>query len=444
LKGDFKALLDEGVALVDSDERAEVYYQMNQMYYDTVPGIITVLPTTHSYEQKWLGNRVLNPIFSQDYYAPMTKTADSVNPDVITVVTSGDTDTLDPALAYDTSSGEIIQNVYETLIFYDGVATDKFVPQLATEVPTIENGGISADGKTWTFKIREGVKFHEGGDLTASDVAYSLQRGLLQGGYSSPQWLLAEPFFGVGLDDITMLVDEGASADDRESLLANDPAKLVAACETVKAAIVADDAAGTVTLNLAQAWGPMLPTLANSWGSIMDSEWVVENGGWDGSCDTWQNYYGMTSAEDPFTSIANGTGPYKVSLWTPNEETVLEAFDGYWGTPANVKTVIRKIVEEFGTRFSMLQQGDADIIYVPAEQRPQVDPLVGEMRVFDLETNLYNEPVAVCAYDDTALGQDKFTACADGETGLDQPLRMNIGRPQLQQDVLIFNFNIQP
>ena len=37
-------------------------------------------------------------------------------------------ETLDPALAYDTASGEIIQNVYETLVFYDGEATDKFVP----------------------------------------------------------------------------------------------------------------------------------------------------------------------------------------------------------------------------------------------------------------------------------------------------------------------------
>ena len=129
----------------------------------------------------------------------------------------------------------------------------------------------------------------------------------------------------------------------------------------------------------------------------MDKEWVIENGGWDGTCDTWQNFYGMTSAEDPFSPIANGTGAYKLEQWTPGEETVLAKFDGYWGTPANIKTVIRKDVDEFGTRFSMLQQGDADFIYVPAEQRPQVDPLVGEMCVFDLETNLYNEPVAVCA-----------------------------------------------
>ncbi len=123
-------------------------------------------------------------------------------------------DTLDPALAYDTASGEIIQNVYDTLVFYDGAATDKFVPMLA------ESWELSEDGKTWTFKIRQGVKFHNGNDLTPSDVAYSFQRGLLQGGYSSPQWLLAEPFFGIGKDDISLVVSEdGACADDRERMV---------------------------------------------------------------------------------------------------------------------------------------------------------------------------------------------------------------------------------
>src|SRR5690606_14383290 len=116
----------------------------------------------------------------------------------------------------------------------------------------------------------------------------SYQRGILQGSYSSPQWMLAEPFFGVGNDDISIIVDGGASADDRAAMQAADPAALVAACEQIKAAIVADDAAGTVTMTLAQPWGPFLPTIANAWGSIMDQEWVVANGGWDGSCDTWQ------------------------------------------------------------------------------------------------------------------------------------------------------------
>ena len=80
----------------------------------------------------------------------------SKDPTTFVEVTIGDADTLDPALAYDTASGEVIQNVYETLVFYDGNATDKFVPMLAEEMPT-----ISEDGKTYTFKMRQGVKFHE-------------------------------------------------------------------------------------------------------------------------------------------------------------------------------------------------------------------------------------------------------------------------------------------
>ena len=80
-------------------------------------------------------------------------------------VTIGEPETLDPALAYETAGGEIIQNVYETLVFYDGESTDKFVPQLA------ESWEVSEDGTTYTFKLRSGVKFHDGADMTASDVA---------------------------------------------------------------------------------------------------------------------------------------------------------------------------------------------------------------------------------------------------------------------------------
>lgn len=346
-------------------------------------------------------------------------------------------DTLDPALAYDTASGEIIQNVYDSLVFYDGEATDKFVPQLASEMPT-----VSADGTVYTFKIRSGVKFHLGGDLTPSDVTYSFQRGLLQGGYSSPQWLLAEPFFGVGLDDITTIVDEGASADDRDALIANDPAVLKAACERVQAAIVADDAAGTVTMTLAQPWGPFLATIAQSWGAIMDKEWVIENGGWDGSCDTWQNFYGMASADDPFSTIANGTGPFTLEKFANGEEIILARNDAYWKEPAKLERVIIKQVPEWGTRFTMMQAGDADLATVPPANRSQMDELVGAFQVYDPATNTYGPVQEVCAYDAAGLGAAKFTACAAGETGNGGAFLARLGRPGISMDVLLINWNI--
>jgi peptide/nickel transport system substrate-binding protein len=281
--------------------------------------------------------------------------------------------------------------VYDTMVFYDREDPNAFVGQLA------ETWDVSSDGKTYTFHIRPGIKFHEGGDLTPSDIAYSLQRGLLQGGTASPQWLYYEALFGTGTDDISLLVDpEGNLYDDREALSAADPATLVAACEQVKAAVVADDAAGTVTINMSQPWAPMLATLAQTWGSAMDQDWVMANGGWDGSCDTWQNFYAMTSEEDPFSKIMNGTGPFKFDHWTEGEEIVLVRNDDYWRTepawdggptgPAALARVVIRQVDEWGTRFAMMQAGDADFVEVNPENRPQIDPLVDGTCKYNLET----------------------------------------------------------
>ncbi len=347
-------------------------------------------------------------------------------------------DTLDPALAYDTASGEVIQNVYETLVFYDGEATDKFVPMLASELPT-----VSADGLTYTFKIRSGVKFHNGDVMTPSDVAYSFQRGLLQGGTSSPQWLLTEPFFGVGVDDIALVVDPaGTLYDDRALLSAFDPAAVKAACTTVQSAIVADDAAGTVTMTLKQAWGPFLATIAQTWGSVMDKKWVADNKGWDGSCDTWQNFYGMASADDPFSGITNGTGPFTLDKFANGEEIDLVKNANYWGDPAKLDRVILKQVPEWGTRFTMMQTGDADVATVPSANRSQMDALVGQFATYDAATNTYGALQQVCGYDASALGAAKFTACAAGATGTGGPFILRIGRPVISMDVLLPNWNI--
>jgi peptide/nickel transport system substrate-binding protein len=313
------------------------------------------------------------------------------DPTVYTEVLFADIDTMDPNLAYDTASGNLIDNVMETLIYYNGSDATSYVPALAVEVPTLENGGISEDGLTYTFQIREGVTYHEGGTLEPHDVAYTFQRGLLQSDPNGPQWLLLEPVLGYNSGDVTEEIADGAYAGNPEELKANaTPEELLAVCEKVKAAVVADDEAGTVTFNNALPWGPFLATIAQTWGAILDSEWAIENGAWDGDCATWQDHYAPGAENDELTPIINGTGPYMLDSWTPGEGFVLVANENYWrtddmpvweGGPAGqprIKTVVSQIVAEWGTRFAMLQAGDADNVAVPLANRPQIDALVGE------------------------------------------------------------------
>lgn len=286
-------------------------------------------------------------------------------------------DTLDPALAYNSASNHVISQIYETLITYNRERTDEFIPQLAT------SWEISAEGDVYTFYIRPGVTFHGGQSLTAEDVAYTFQRGILQGGYASPQWLITEPFLGRGIDDITGIVDGFASADDRDLLKTNPPEVLLAACETVKSKIVADEGAGTVTMHLAQPWSPFLVTLAGSWGSILDKSWVEAQGGWDGSCETWQNYYAMTSAEDPLSMVTNGTGPFSLASWEPDVEIRLAKNTSYWRTTpmwtdgpsgtAYFDEVIINQVDLVADRLAMLTGGSVDYAQISVIYQQELD-----------------------------------------------------------------------
>lgn len=78
--------------------------------------------------------------------------------------------TLDPALAYDEASAAILDLVYPKLVAWD--ASGRLVPDLARDVT------ISGDGRTYTFVLRDGVRFHDGAELVAADVKRSLERTL--------------------------------------------------------------------------------------------------------------------------------------------------------------------------------------------------------------------------------------------------------------------------
>jgi ABC-type transport system substrate-binding protein len=433
----FKALIDQGIQATDPAARQAIYYQLNDLVYENAPDILLAVPLGTHYYQPWVKGWFYNPVSPDDfgYWYAASKDASAKNgADTLVYGTFGAPETLDPALNYETAGAGKIENVYETLIYYDKADANTVKPQLASDWT------ISSDGLTYTFNIRQGVKFHEGQDLKPSDIAYSLQRGMLYGGTASPQWLLYEAFFGVdtftecGYPDISCLVDaSGAMMDDAEALKAADPAKLQETCKKVQDAVVADDAAGTVTLHLVQAWGPLLVTLAQGWGSAMNKDWTVAQGGWDGSCDTWQNSYAVSSESDPLSKVMNGTGPFKFDHWTEGEEMVFTRNDNYWRNattgplfdggpvgPAKLAQVIVKQVDEWGTRFAMLQAGDADFVIVNPENRPQVDPLVG----------------TTCNYNADTLDFD-CTKTGDGT------LVKYRGYPTVTRTDVFFNFNIK-
>ena len=94
--------------------------------------------------------------------------------------TIGDPETFDPAYMYDTAASCQVWRVYDPLVHTKRESYEEFVGQLA------DSWEISDDGLTYVFHIREGVKFHEGGDLDAHDAAYSIWRGLLQDRASGP------------------------------------------------------------------------------------------------------------------------------------------------------------------------------------------------------------------------------------------------------------------
>jgi peptide/nickel transport system substrate-binding protein len=84
---------------------------------------------------------------------------------------TADPDNLSPFIGVESAASEVLGLTYDRLF---GIGPDGSpIPQLATELPTTENGGISADGKTWTVHLRPGVTWQDGEPLTASDVAFT-------------------------------------------------------------------------------------------------------------------------------------------------------------------------------------------------------------------------------------------------------------------------------
>lgn len=210
---------------------------------------------------------------------------------------------LDPHITNATATRNMLENVYDTLVMFD--ASLQIVPGLA------ESWSTSDDGLTWTFTLREGVSFHDGTPLEASDVVFSIRR-IVDPGVASPR----SDDFGV--------VESIEAPNDR-----------------------------TVVMTLSEPFAPLLSKLALSLNVIV-SEAVVERYG-----DLQEHVV--------------GTGPFRFVEYLPQTRMVLERNDDFWGTDANGNSLpyldgIRFIFYPDPTaRTTAIQTGNVDFIeYVPA------------------------------------------------------------------------------
>jgi len=307
--------------------------------------------------------------------------AEVKNPDTIINANIGAVSSLDPAYIYDGLSSGAIYNIFDNLICYKKGSVTEFVPMLSTEVPSVKNGLLSEDGLTYTFPIREGVKFHNGDILTPEDVAYSFKRSLILDRSGGPSWMLLNPLLGsssikeiatkvAGVENYSDMFEGG---DPRGELKSNYKEAMVKVItDYVNKAVEVNG--NNVIFHLAQPYGAFLNVICHplNWAAVIDKKWAIEQGAWDGKADTWWKYHDPVCEEDPLFKIANGTGSFMLKKWVPGEILILERFDDYWQGPAKVKNAQTKYVKEWTTRKLMLQTGDADIINVPPQYVSEV------------------------------------------------------------------------
>ncbi|NNG00393.1 MAG: ABC transporter substrate-binding protein [Desulfobacteraceae bacterium] len=296
-------------------------------------------------------------IFCLAFLAASLNATHATEKDIFIKSTIATLRTLDPARSYDDESRMKLENLYERLIHFDGPYTDRFAPVLATEVPSIENGGISKDGLTYTFKIRKGVKFHNGEIMTAEDVAYCLKRAMICDPDGGPNALLLEPVTG-----------RGVTRD-------NDGKIIPGVFEKIDKAVLSKG--DTVVIRLHKPFPPLLGIIAYTNCSIYPKKWAMENGCWDGNIKNAAKFNGPPNGKEPLHHIENGSGPYVMKEWKPSQKFVFERFDDYWGGKPNIRVGITQYIPEWTTRKLMFQNSDLDMIEVPPNYINEMESIKG-------------------------------------------------------------------
>ncbi|MET0171764.1 MAG: ABC transporter substrate-binding protein [Agrobacterium vaccinii] len=216
---------------------------------------------------------------------------------------------LDPHEINQLEAAEVVANLYDRLIALPADNITDPQPSLA------ESWTISDDGKTFTFKIRDGARFHSGNPVTARDVEWSLHR-----------------LVKLGLAPSTDLRQWGFSAKNVDQLIR-----------------ATDD--WTLVLETPEVWNSnlILYSLASFSTSIVDSKFLAskeKNGDWA------RNYLQTADA---------GSGPYALITWRSNQLLIADAFKDYWrGVPAMKRVYLGHVPESSAQRLQ-IDAGDVDV-----------------------------------------------------------------------------------
>ncbi|MEO8469782.1 MAG: ABC transporter substrate-binding protein [Chloroflexota bacterium] len=232
-------------------------------------------------------------------------TATPSGPLVLKVATTAGITTWDPVKSFSTEA-LYMANIYEPLLWVNAPgSTDQFRPGLAT------SWEVSADGLTWTFKLRAGATFHDGEPVTAAAVKQSIEAAADHGGAS---------FIWGPLDTI--------DATD----------------------------ATTVTMHLKYA------APADLIASSLYGAWIVS-----------PKALAAAAADDTYfeTGVDGGSGPYTIESYTPDAEVVLAQYPAYWGGWSDVShydKILLTITPEAVVQQQMLDGGEADMaLSIPLE-----------------------------------------------------------------------------
>ncbi len=216
---------------------------------------------------------------------------------------------LDPAEAYELTGIEVLANTYDRIMRFEPTDINTLVGGAAESV------SVSDDGKTFTFKIRPGMKFASGNPITAHDAVFSLQRVIKL--EKTPVFLLTQ--LGWTKDNVDQLVK---AADDN-----------------------------TLQITITEDFAPSLvyALLSSVVGSVVDKKLAMEH---EAAGDFGYAWLKTSSA---------GSGAYSLKAWKPNESIVLEVNPNYRGGEAKLKRVVLRHLPEPAAQRLALEKGDIDI-----------------------------------------------------------------------------------